>query len=311
VVSGHLDVSGRTDLRELPNGLTALSLNLSGCTGLERLPPGLKVSLLRLDNCSALAQFPAHLSCQCLEFREGPLVTLPLDLRVTHKLVLDGCAALAELPEGLCVQALSARGCVSLTALPAALDVQELNVAGCTGLSCWPGPTTLRLHRLSIANCPRLRELPDGLTIDGPLEVSQSAITGLPPSLANVRLHWRGVPVSAQVAFRPETLTAGQVLTEPNLEVRRVMIERVGYDRLFEESRPAVLDADRDPGGERILRRITLPRDEPLTCLSVRCPSTGRPYTLRVPPEVLTCRQAAAWLAGFDDPDDYQPLVET
>jgi hypothetical protein len=24
-----------------------------------------------------------------------------------------------------------------------------------------------------------------------------------------------------------------------------------------------------------------------------------------------TCRQAVAWTAGFDDPDDYRPLVET
>ena len=310
-VSGHLNLSGRTDLRRLPDGLAALSLDLTGCTTLERLPHNLKVSLLRLDGCSQLTELPAHLSCQCLEFRQGPIVTLPPALRIAHKLALDGCAALAELPEGLCVQTLSVQGCLSLAALPATLDVQELNIADCAGLSYWPGPTALRLHRLNVANCPRLRALPDGLTIDGPLEIAQSAINRLPPSLATVRLHWRGVLVSERVAFYPETLTAEEVLTEPNLEVRRIMVERVGYDRLFDETKAEVLDSDRDPGGERILRHITLPRDEPLTCLSVRCPSTGRPYTLRVPPEVRTCRQAAAWLAGFDNPDDYQPIVET
>jgi hypothetical protein len=34
-------------------------------------------------------------------------------------------------------------------------------------------------------------------------------------------------------------------------------------------------------------------------------------YALRVPPTMRSCRQAAAWMAGFDDPDDYRPLVET
>ena len=39
--------------------------------------------------------------------------------------------------------------------------------------------------------------------------------------------------------------------------------------------------------------------------------STGRQYALRVPPAMRTCRQAAAWTAGFTDPADYNPLVET
>jgi hypothetical protein len=45
--------------------------------------------------------------------------------------------------------------------------------------------------------------------------------------------------------------------------------------------------------------------------LSVRDPSTGRGYLLRVPPTMETCHQAAAWTAGFDDPADYRPVAET
>jgi hypothetical protein len=51
--------------------------------------------------------------------------------------------------------------------------------------------------------------------------------------------------------------------------------------------------------------------DEPLMCLAVKCPSTGRDYFLRVPPTMRTCHQAAVWIAGYDDPSDYKPLVET
>ena len=32
---------------------------------------------------------------------------------------------------------------------------------------------------------------------------------------------------------------------------------------------------------------------------------------LRVPPTVRTCRAAAAWLAGFSEPDAYRPVLET
>jgi hypothetical protein len=48
-----------------------------------------------------------------------------------------------------------------------------------------------------------------------------------------------------------------------------------------------------------------------VVCLLVHCPSTGRPYMLRVPPTVRTCREGAAWLAGFEDPDAYNPIIET
>ena len=73
-----------------------------------------------------------------------------------------------------------------------------------------------------------------------------------------------------------------------------------------------VLDADRDPGGPRRLVRVAMGKDdEPLVCVSVVCPSTGRQYVIRVPPTTTSCHQAAAWIAGFDNPNDYHPLVET
>jgi len=45
--------------------------------------------------------------------------------------------------------------------------------------------------------------------------------------------------------------------------------------------------------------------------LAVQCPSTDRRYVLRVPPTMQSCHQAAAWIAGFDNPDDYKLLKET
>jgi hypothetical protein len=79
----------------------------------------------------------------------------------------------------------------------------------------------------------------------------------------------------------------------------------------MKETQAEVLDNDMDPGGPRELLRVELPGDEPLVTLSCFCPSTGRQYFLRVPPDIGSCRQAGAWIAGFDDPDEYQPLQET
>jgi hypothetical protein len=103
----------------------------------------------------------------------------------------------------------------------------------------------------------------------------------------------------------------GEILAETNAERRRVMTERFGLDRFMSQAQARVLDQDRDAGGPRRLLRIDLAGDEPLVCVSVICPTTHRQFMLRVPPTMTTCRQAVAWTAGFDDPDQYQASVET
>ena len=89
------------------------------------------------------------------------------------------------------------------------------------------------------------------------------------------------------------------------------MLERIGPERFMAEAQPQELDADVDAGGGRRLLRVNIAGDEPLVALQVSDPSTGRNYLLRVPPTIDTCRRAAAWIAGFDDPGDYRPVMET
>jgi hypothetical protein len=164
--------------------------------------------------------------------------------------------------------------------------------------------------QLDLRDCTALTSLPRQLEVTSWIDVGGSGITRLPRALDGVPLRWRGVGVTERIAFHPDTLTVEEILAEPNAEVRRVMLERVGFEWFFEHARAEALDQDRDSGGPRRLLRVPLPGDEPLVCLSVCCPSTGRRYVLRVPPGMKTCRQAAAWMAGLD-PDDYRPVVET
>ena len=119
------------------------------------------------------------------------------------------------------------------------------------------------------------------------------------------------MPVTAQIAFFPETLKGPDILSERNAELRRVMIERVGFEKFIREVKAEILDTDRDRGGERKLLRVPLEGDEAIVIVSILCPSTGRQYLVRVPPNSRTCHQAVAWTAGFDNPDDYAPIEET
>jgi hypothetical protein len=122
---------------------------------------------------------------------------------------------------------------------------------------------------------------------------------------------WHGVLVPRRVALAPETLTAQEIASEPDVEVRRVMLERFGAERYLLETNAEVLDED-----ERgILYRAELPGDEPLVMVRVRDATPDRAgerkeYWLRVPPTTRTAREAVAWT--FDKrPQDYAPVVET
>jgi hypothetical protein len=122
---------------------------------------------------------------------------------------------------------------------------------------------------------------------------------------------WRGTPVSERVAFYPESITVDENLGERNLEYRRVLIDRVGMEWFVENARPDVIDRDQDAGGSRRLLRIPFDDGEGVLMLEVHCPSTGRRYLLRVPPQLTTCAEGAAWVAGFRSARQYRPVLET
>lgn len=318
---------------EAPAHLTVTGeLDFSQETRLTALPEELEVERLVLDDCSALRSLPPGLRCSWLSAQETPLTALPDDLQVTSRLDLSGCDLLATLPAGLTVETLVLRGCTGLKALPEGVQVfvldmpncsqiqrfpasgpeqlARLNVRGCTqldALPCW----LKRVGQLDVSGCPRLTKLPEGLHVVSWLDVAHTPLHDLPASVQGVQLRWRSVIADEQIVFHPETITARQVLTERNVERRRVLLERLGYEQFVAEAQTEVLDQDRDAGGPRRLLLIPLQGDEPLVCLEVQCPSTGRRYLIRVPPPMRQCQQAAAWIAGFENPDQYRPLQET
>ncbi|MCL6504138.1 MAG: hypothetical protein K6T86_15760 [Pirellulales bacterium] len=305
----------------------------SGRTPPPRFPPGLCVDVLNVAGCQ-LDELPEGLQAYELIAARTPLRSLPASLRVSTRLILTGCERLQSLPTGLTVGSLVLRGCTALRELPEGLDVWFLDLTDCWALERWPRqavirgghlrlrgcaalrelpPFVRRLAGLDVSDCPNLCSLPPELVVTGWIDVAGSGLKedALHEGVARAQLRWRGVAIDRRVAFHPETLTVGEVLGQRNAERRRVLIERYGVARLLKDARAKVLDTDRDAGGPRQLLLLPLADDEDIVALSCFCPSTGRQYMIRVPPTTLTCRQAAAWIAGFDDPADYQPLVET
>jgi hypothetical protein len=119
-----------------------------------------------------------------------------------------------------------------------------------------------------------------------------------------------GVQVPARVIDAPHSLDPATVLAEPNLEVRRTMIELIGYEHLLAGLGTEPVASD-ECGR---LWRVEM-NDEPLTLAEVTNSTlepdgTRKRYFLRVPPSVFTPRQAVAWTFGMTA-DEYAPAVET
>lgn len=96
-----------------------------------------------------------------------------------------------------------------------------------------------------------------------------------------------------------ESVTAQEVIDLPNAEIRRAVVEIVGYGVVIDGAE--VLD-DSEVDGR--LLKIQQDGDEDLVLIHVKDPSTDREYFLRVPPEMKTARQARAWTFGFE-PEDF------
>ena len=305
-VKGPLNLSSHFTLTHIPTGLQTDSIDLSDCRALESLPADLKTRRLNLSGCTGLRELPAGLHCNELNLNNTRLRALPADLRVDFRLDCTGCVHLETLPVGLKVGSLILRDCTSLETLPEGLDVSFLDISGCLGMRCWPQQAKVQVGRLvargcmqftslpdwladvsqlDLSGCANITELPPTLQVRSWIDIANTGIAFLPPGVANAQIRWRGVTIDSRIAFEPETINSQEILGTVNVELRRVLMERMSYEAFMANAQAQILDTDADPGGERQLLRVPIANDEPLVCLSVSCPSTDRQYMLRVPPD--------------------------
>ena len=119
---------------------------------------------------------------------------------------------------------------------------------------------------------------------------------------------WHGVRVPERVILAPDNLTREDFLNESNVEMRRVIQERMG-GRFVSELRGVVLDS----GPRGTLYEVELPKDDPervARYVQVQDTSTARQYFVRVPPTIRTAAEAVAWSFGLAV-EAYAPAQET
>jgi len=118
---------------------------------------------------------------------------------------------------------------------------------------------------------------------------------------------WHGIGVPERVISAPEQLTAQDWSGTRNVEVRRVIQERMGA-RFLEVFGGTLIDS----GPRGTLYAVELPGDPERIAhyAQVHDASTERIYYLRVPPTIQTAEEAVAWTFGLTK-DEYQPALET
>lgn len=107
-------------------------------------------------------------------------------------------------------------------------------------------------------------------------------------------------------AVGPSRWKAQWLLEEPNAELRRVLIQGIGYGRLCQELQARELDRWREYSLLRIESNVDV---EPIYLLKMTCPSTGYVHATRVPPTMRSARDAIRWTNWGVDPSEFS--VET
>lgn len=111
---------------------------------------------------------------------------------------------------------------------------------------------------------------------------------------------WHDTIVPKQVILFPEALAFEHVEKERNLEIRRIMIERIGAGKYLKQAGAVLEDMDTltlDGSAPRALMRDKLGNK----WLVGTDGSTARVYTMAVPERVKTCKEAHEMIAGFDE----------
>jgi hypothetical protein len=120
-----------------------------------------------------------------------------------------------------------------------------------------------------------------------------------------------GVCVPERLVTNPRSLSVAEIVHEPDLAIRRAMLERLGYERFVRMAGLKPVQADRFGRLYRLDSRWT----EPIALVEVlngtpEPNGSCRRYFLCVPPTVRTAHEAVAWTFGLR-PREYRLNAES
>ncbi|MEG4344059.1 leucine-rich repeat domain-containing protein [Microcoleus sp. A003_D6] len=114
--------------------------------------------------------------------------------------------------------------------------------------------------------------------------------------------YYHGVKLPEEYGkVHPNQWQAQWLLTEENAELRRVLIQGIGYDRICQELEAKQIDSWQ----EYALLQIDNADVEPICLLKMTCPSTGFIHALRVPPNLTSAREAIRWVNWDIDAEEF------
>ena len=114
--------------------------------------------------------------------------------------------------------------------------------------------------------------------------------------------YYHGVKLPEQYGqLHPDLWKAEWLLSEDNAELKRVLIQGIGYDRICQELSAKQIDSWQ----EYALLTIDNADVEPICLLKMTCPSTGFIHALRVPPNLRSAREAISWVNWDIDPEEF------
>ncbi len=105
------------------------------------------------------------------------------------------------------------------------------------------------------------------------------------------------------------------LLDEKNVELRRRLIQHIGYERICQELGAIRLDTWREytllkiDNIQIVYQGWREAGREPMVLLKMTCPSTGHIHVLRVPPEMTSAEAAITWVNHGIHPDKF--IVQT
>lgn len=154
-------------------------------------------------------------------------------------------------------------------------------------------------------------ELPSSIVFDNDLSLHCENGPAIVFSDSQKLYAWHGTIIPENLIEQRKRISPILIERQQNVELRRIMIEIYGLERFIRNSKARMIQQDKYGA----LYRINLAGSEPLVVLAVsnstaESDGTRRRYTLRVPPNMSTAREAVAWTFGLRS-EEYEPTMES
>ena len=143
---------------------------------------------------------------------------------------------------------------------------------------------------------------PSKLSVDASLRLHAEGEPAITFSNGFSVYAYHGVRLPEKYEKHPHQWQAKWLLAEKSAEIRRVLIQGIGYDKICQEFPVTELDVWQE---YTLLRIDLLEEIEPIHLLKTNCSSIGLINFLRVPPNIKTAREAISWENGGVDTEEF------